>query len=395
MKMKSTSNCKLVMLLISLFFCSCQRELTQNDKIISSAIYFNKDKKVIPEAIINTLTDFDNILIGETHYVKEHEEFLSLLIKQLYYEGFQVVFLEDMQANTYIYDLYVKSKIELDEIYLGINKEILNSIREFNQLLINKNKPLISVVNVDLNHDKQIYAKAMKKMIEFYNGSAILKNKISSLDFDDIKYKDKISDLIIYIKEDSRFNEIVIQQLVDISEKELLSVSIKEDWKNNKSNQKRENFIFGEITSKKNQLHNNEKTIINLGLWHAQKKNQWDLGEIGLKTVGELLQERYKNNVYHFFTLGYKGEKKANFRSKNRDKVDMINNDLPDNIIKKLGKKDSTMNTFINFNSMNYHDELSIGFYNEVLSIVPEVIIDGILIYSNISVSEVSLKYEL
>jgi uncharacterized iron-regulated protein len=97
------------------------------DEIVDKASFFTFTGSVqsLPDSMVETLGSYKVVLLGEIHYVKEHEKLLGALLESLHAKGFRYLMNEEGTASGLLVDYYIKGKLkELpDEIrickYLG------------------------------------------------------------------------------------------------------------------------------------------------------------------------------------------------------------------------------------------------------------------------------------
>jgi hypothetical protein len=77
------------------------------------------------------------VLIGETHWIREHREFVADIVQDLHPKGFRQILLEFPQAAEWLIDDYMQGGLlEPDWIPpIGLNGDLIEAIRAFNRSL--------------------------------------------------------------------------------------------------------------------------------------------------------------------------------------------------------------------------------------------------------------------
>ncbi len=385
----------LILILLILFSCTTKQQSPER-KYVSEASYFDKPKSIsnLPENLLTAFSKNRIIFIGETHYIEEHVLMLSLIIKSAYEEGYRYLLIEDMDANSYIYDLYVKDEsFILDDLILGLHKDILLEVRNINAELKKNNKAMISISCFDLNHKDDVFKNAVITILNLNEIEDInLLESSQTLEHSSSNYEEILRNYLNVLSlYKNTINTEVVNTLIEMTKFELKTL----EYKKNYSWEFREEAMFEQISNKIEQLRPNDKIIINCGLWHAQKKNQWNLGIEGLQVIGEKMQNKYgSEELYHILTLGLKGEFKDNWADSETFQFDFVKNSKEENLMKLIGEKDSSRYAFLDFKYAPINERIIFGFYRDTIEIEPKVVFDGLLVYPEMNVSNASKEYK-
>ena len=114
------------------------------------AVWF--DASSVPEPLSAAgLAGARVLLLGETHYVQEHQDFLVRLLPSLHAAGFRVLMQEDMHIAAWTGEEYVMQRSdELPREEAALNQTLLEGLRAFNAPLAEADR--IHYAGFDMNH---------------------------------------------------------------------------------------------------------------------------------------------------------------------------------------------------------------------------------------------------
>jgi hypothetical protein len=105
----------------------------------------------VPDALVADLAIARVVLLGETHYVEEHQAFLTTLLAKLHAAGFRFIAVEATHATAWLGDEYVAlHTTRLTRDLSLLNRALLDGLRAFNAGLAEEDR--IHFVGVDVNN---------------------------------------------------------------------------------------------------------------------------------------------------------------------------------------------------------------------------------------------------
>lgn len=110
------------------------------------------DDGTIPGSVVDRLAEKQVVLLGETHHLREHWEFVSRLMTELYGRGFRQLLIEAPHMAGWLLDDYVQgSPLVPDWTAPAFYERRLSMIRDFNQTVAAGDP--IHVRGIDANED--------------------------------------------------------------------------------------------------------------------------------------------------------------------------------------------------------------------------------------------------
>ncbi|MDH3300532.1 MAG: hypothetical protein OES24_08495 [Acidimicrobiia bacterium] len=107
----------------------------------------------IPDVVVNRLADNRVVLLGETHHLREHWEFVAALVARLYDRGFRQLLIEAPHMASWLIDDYVQGSRRMpDWKPPPFYERRLTAIRDFNQTATAAADP-IHVRGIDANEN--------------------------------------------------------------------------------------------------------------------------------------------------------------------------------------------------------------------------------------------------
>lgn len=388
----------LALLLTIFLIFSCSTYNSELEQLRDQAIYFDVPvtKDQISDKMVNRLSDAKIIVVGETHYVQEHQEFFSLLLERLYENNVRIFTTESNHSEGVIFNLYVSgADIELTDMEKGMDSYWMDSLRAFNQKLKRENKPLLQMQTFDMNHWPEVFSRSMKIYGQHISDNAdLLKlvEKISKTNIASREYADAIRELSAGAESNRyQLTESENNTIIEMCQIEIRSMVLRNSF----DNQKREEIIIENIENSIAQLKDDEKIVINCGMWHAQKTSIWDIGVE--QWLGEYLQGAYDSHeLFHLAVFAVKGEKKAKFYSKERSYYNLLEADSPPNISKELAVIADGRISFLDMTTIDWRKKITFdyGYKTRLVKMIPGNHYDGLLMYPAQSVLESSLLFE-
>lgn len=312
-----------LVILVIFLVSGCARDVDIINECIEEAVVFDfeNSSESIPSNLIKELSPYKLILMGEIHYVKEHQEFMGALITALHEKGFRYYLQEVGSANSVLIDYYIKGEInELPELYLNTDKSLIKALYDFNKELREDGREdeQISYIGFDMNHFSGVYFTTITKLADIYKSND-LKAYVSKMNDNgkDIEGFKALLTGFLNSSIDMDITNVQREKLNWMTQNELDTLNIKEDW----SDSKRESYIEKEVLRAIKNTEKEEKLIVNCGSWHAQLIPYWRLNG-NIKWLGMRLADYFDKIPEDFYSVAvtaYKGELKERIRSKSRE----------------------------------------------------------------------------
>jgi hypothetical protein len=110
----------------------------------------------VPDALVADLATARVVLLGETHYVEEHQAFLITLLAKLHAAGFRFIAAEAMHATAWLGEEYVMLRTtRLTPDLSMLQRELVNGLRGFNAAIAEADR--IHFVGIDVNNWRETF----------------------------------------------------------------------------------------------------------------------------------------------------------------------------------------------------------------------------------------------
>ena len=134
--------------------------------LVETAIHFPFPEKPaeIDPVMVDRLSASTVLLIGETHYVQEHQEFMALLLSRLHTTGFRVFSTESLHAYGWLYNDYIQGRREhLTPRQINLDKVWLDALRRFNANLraAGREAEQYTFACFDINHNPRAFTESL------------------------------------------------------------------------------------------------------------------------------------------------------------------------------------------------------------------------------------------
>lgn len=283
----------------------------------------------LPDRFANAIASCKILVLGEEHYVQEHQEFVAASLPALHKLGYRTLLIEECQAYDPIIDAYTTGKTgEIPWRLKAMNGYLLDKAREFNATIPDNQK--IRVAAIDINHGG------------FSESIAWVKNQIDKTDLihvytgpDEAQYVNSLTALMGRLDSDRKKLEPIwspewyarVHEMVEI---EILSLPIRK-WKNGeKDSEAREKIMIDLIDRRV--AESSAKIVLNCGQTHAQKLGYSDWSNYNFKRLGEYIHHKY--NSYHIAFYGVKGFKRDTWYKPDGHTVDRLAQCSNDDIVR-------------------------------------------------------------
>lgn len=111
------------------------------------------DGQAIPDELLDRLSPYRVVVVGETHHLKEHRQFMAALVEELHARGFREILMELPQMVDWLLVDYVLdgSAVPGWELPLELGRELLAAVREFNRTLADGDEVLVRGIDANLD----------------------------------------------------------------------------------------------------------------------------------------------------------------------------------------------------------------------------------------------------
>jgi len=260
----------------------------------------------LPEGLLDAIAAHDIILLGERHYMLEHQKLLIPLMKSLQGQGRRVLAQEIDQAIGIIVDDYVTGvRNSIPEWALLLNHVLIAGLREYNQTLPVADR--IHLEYFDMNHSRDSYQRVLYDHGAFQNEvcfQALF--RYGAYELNSVEYRDsvlKIRDELRAQEADFRLSwgSLWYDRVVHMTDVEL------DSWerRNSGSDAKREDIIYANIEYLLSKYSG--KVVINTGGAHAQKKAFDKMGDNEGNWLGVRLNALYGSRVWSMEIIPVRG----------------------------------------------------------------------------------------
>lgn len=268
---------------------------------------------------------------------------MGTLLTALHEKGFRYYLQEVGSANSVLIDYYIKGKIEvLPELYLNTDKSLIKILYDFNKGL---------------------------------------------------REEDREDEQISYIGFDMDITDEQRDKLNWMTQNELDTLIIKEDW----SDLERESYIENEVIRAIENSNEEEKLIVNCGSWHAQLVPYWRLNG-NVKWLGMRLTDYFAQIPEDFYSLAvtsYKGELKERIRSKSRESFRYSGINPKINLLRNFEENFGSSYVFLNYKNISDIDSsVLIEYPYNIINAPLNRQFNGLIVYTQLTVPSEFKYYE-
>lgn len=243
------------------------------------------DPETVPVELVETLSTRRVILLGETHYVQEHQEFIVRLIRELHPEGLRYFVQELSHASGWAVDDYVTGRRDdYPDSVRTFDEYWIEALRRFNQDL-----PVDQRIRFrynDMNHNPAAFHFSLQMMARESPVTATLVCSLLVTRPDTEEYEAALHELHRLLRENQALLAREIgspwfERLLETIEIEVRSLPLRRRW----DVAEREKIMIELSTGIIGEAQDDQTMVaINTGMFHAQKerfmgtRQQW-LGE--------------------------------------------------------------------------------------------------------------------
>src|SRR5262249_7412230 len=305
--------------------------------VARDAVFF--EQGLPPDSWVEDLAASRVVLLGETHYVQQHQEFLILLLARLHAAGFHFILQEDMQGTAWAGEEFVLLRSDvLPREVAAFEKTLLEGIRSFNETLADSDR--IHFVGFDMNHWTGIFPTYLRLFQERFGRVPQLDPLVGAIP-DSTDYGAALAALPAALAADqtsiaANIGGARYSQLLDLVDVEVRSLPLRRSPDNDAREQ-----IIKERVLKAIGDAGGPGIAINCGMYHAQKEKY--MGPTA-EFVGTWLAnhpEAYGGDVSKLRSIafvGAKGERKTNFNDRSTWTVDLTQEGAENDLTRILAK---------------------------------------------------------
>jgi len=375
--------------LIVFLYSSCVTKKEILEPILDSdLVTFSKNE--IPSELNTAIKKHKIIILGETHYVQEHHDFISVLLNELTQDNEHIFFIQE-QPNAFNWMLndYFNGQIDyLPNDIKYFDHFLFEEIKEINSKEIDSLK--VEFFYMDVNHGKSFLSSITES--EKIIGSQIEFAPIKSAVFDSNDYSYKLRELnnILQSKKKElikKWGEKWYLRYLQMVETEVIS----NIYRTKNDETVREKVMFNLIKSIYKENPNN-KIIINCGMNHAQKNSLMGSNH---KRIGGLVNQEFPNEVYSIAFVGVKGYSKKGHWYNKVVKYNLKNEAKKNDLIGIIGGKSGNSRTFINLSDLVFKEKILISYHlGKTRKVKPSSQFDAIITYPEIGILKSMEEYE-
>ncbi len=295
-----------------LLFCSCKKEKSKvNYAEIESAIetdILTFEDETVPDVLINDIRDKRIIIVGESHYIREHNEFVYLMLKKLSTYGFNVFLNEHNHSFSWLAEDFTTNLIDtLPAKMYYFDDYLLQSIKNHNALSDHK----ITYKFFDINHWSTDFMTSVNE-VEKILGYQDIFEYIKNTGYGSESYRNELHNIRNKLTNNTNhymndWGEMWYERIFSLVDIELNSLDL--DLNSNIDDINKREEIMISIIEKELENPSN-KIVINCGASHAQKTAYINSS---MDRLGVYLASNYKDEVYSLRIYGLSGQFKSNY----------------------------------------------------------------------------------
>lgn len=266
----------------------------------------------LPANLLDSLGTKQVLVLGETHYVQEHQELVSKLVQQLHPAGYRVFLNEGMHALSWIAEDYALGLYDQVPPSLAMFDQYwLREIRDYNLTLPADKR--ITFQLIDMNHWPDVFYTSVSLITQHLKTGGFF-DELLSTDILSPDYGMALENALSKLQANSSYYRILwsdkwVDRISEMLTVELVSLGIRNQW----SSAKREELMISLFTQRAEEAAG--KVIVNCGMNHGQKKYFPGMGPGGdYLLLGEHIAANYLS--YHIAFWGITGNRRDRFFDK-------------------------------------------------------------------------------
>ena len=374
------------MILVMMITGACNKvSYNKLDTALENELLFFSQTE-IPGELESLIESNRLIILGETPYVEEHHLYVSLLMEQFGAEG--LCFINEFSnAYNWMVEDYISGDIQnLPYTIRLLNHTWLEKIREIN-LTIEGELP-VSFYFMDVNQwqdDFKVSIEESEKII----GEQKIFASVKRLDVDHQGYLNELGDLQHTLEQEHTFYIDLWGKKWHKRYQELIRLELEScRYRMSPDENNREVFMHDFIESTLNKKPE-VKTIVNCGMYHAQKET---LMGTSIQRLRALLEEKNPEGLVSIAFSGIKGQKKYKFNSDEVLGFNVVENTADNNLMHMIGQKAGDQMSMLLLSSNIFRSEMDVTYISGSLRVAPGRQFDALITYPEISILK-SLSY--
>ena len=390
-------------LLPVLLVTGCRSYERETAAIAPQAKYFPtpRSSAEIPTTLVDAIGDSDILLLGESHYVAEHHDFLALLLPRLHERGFRLFLTESNHAYGYIFDEYVTGRRDsLTPAQSSLDSSWLEAVRALNAELraSGRQHDQMRVRAIDVNHWRSVFRAAALELATRSGNTQLIKRLEGLPPTDERGYREALESLAADLeaaKDRMGLAEADFAGLKDMTQVEITSARFRSTrvWNT------RESAMYDAIVAAIGSLGGSGKVVIHCGMMHAQLSQVWQQESLqSWNAFGVRLAEDCRRSSKRIFSLacfGARGESKHGFVDPKRHPFDIANEAASDSLSLAIDAAADGRIAFVDLRNTGVVGGARIDFSSGATSTAPPgEQFSGLLLYPRASVLPSSEWYE-
>jgi hypothetical protein len=303
----------MVCLLVSLVVVSCSAEPEVSREEMIQLIQTEADAFPdlnLSSEILADLASHRVVVLGETHRLREHWEFLATLVENLHGSGFRQVLIEAPHMADWLYDDYVQGGVLVPELELPkFYSDRLTGIREVNQELEPAERIRVRAIDVNEEHHGggQAFREVLGSLVQLIGDSGPIEDFVITPTGSPEEQRESIERLSASLRSESsalseEWGPQWFAHVVEMVEVERASIDIREyrQSDDDRAARAREEEIKKLVESR---LADHEgRSVINVGGHHAQKSHLMGTDQ---EWLGDYLTHRSEAAEGSVFIIGF------------------------------------------------------------------------------------------
>jgi hypothetical protein len=303
----------MVCLLVSLVVVSCSAEPEVSREEMIQLIQTEADAFPdlnLSSEILADLASHRVVVLGETHRLREHWEFLATLVENLHGSGFRQVLIEAPHMADWLYDDYVQGGVLVPELELPkFYSDRLTGIREVNQGLEPAERIRVRAIDVNEEHHGggQAFREVLGSLVQLIGDSGPIEDFVTTPTGSPEEQRESIERLSASLRSESsalseEWGPQWFAHVVEMVEVERASIDIREyrQSDDDRAARAREEEIKKLVESR---LADHEgRSVINVGGHHAQKSHLMGTDQ---EWLGDYLTHRSEAAEGSVFIIGF------------------------------------------------------------------------------------------
>lgn len=376
----------LALILILIISSSCNKvNYNKLEATLENELMFFSQTEIPGE--LETLIESNRLIIlGETRYVEEHHQYISLLLEQFGEEG--LCFINEFSnAYNWMVEDYIRGDIQhLPYTIRLLNHTWLEKIRDIN--LAFEGELPVSFYFMDVNQWQDDFRVSIEESEKIVGEQSIFAS-IKRLDVDYQGYLNEMEDLKHLLEQESSYYLNLWGEKWYKRYKELIGLELEScRYRMSPDENSRELFMLDFIESTLRKTPE-VRTVINCGMYHAQKES---LMGASIQRLRALMEENNPQDMVSIAFSGIKGNKKYKFDSDEVLNFNVIENTADNNLMHMIGQRAGDQMSMLLLNDDIFEREMDVTYISGALRVAPGRQFDALITYPEIDILK-SLSY--